>query len=91
MIQKLENAGLLIVIGPPALGRALRRNEDVGKVVAALGHPGRSPLGNDAQGPPAFPAPVEKEHDGPFFFGGRVVFLWEREKVWNRLLGRDLE
>ena len=91
MIQKLENAGLLIVIGPPALGRALRRNEDVGKVVAALGHSGRSPLGNDAQGPPAFTAPVEKEHDGPFFFGGRVVFLREGEKVWDRLLGGDFE
>jgi hypothetical protein len=91
MIQKLEDAGLLIVIGPPALGRALRSNENVGKVIAALGHPGRPPLGNDAQGSPAFSASVKKENNGPLFFRGRVELFGKGEEIWNCLIGGDLE
>lgn len=91
MIQKLKDANLLIVIGPPAPGWALGSNENGGKMVAALCHSRRSPLGDNAQGDSALPPAVKKENDRPLFLGGRIELFREIEEIGDCLFGGDLE
>src|ERR1051325_10412423 len=82
LVEKLLQYDLLPLLFPCDIRWTLGRNDYIRKILTMIYGAGRPPLFDNAQWTVAFPCPMQKEHDRPFFF--RTVIFWQVKKVRNR-------